>query len=373
MPDQQLFGIVDRSLRSLNIGLLELQLLCGKNALTAELAQAFSDMVQRFSMEEHMIRARYGLNPATSRRPGSALVPGYATLAGADLAAEISQRMRTTQELTRALEEYFQFFRQPRTAQFFRRLRFELYEYERRASAVLGIMAPPAGAKDKPEAGGAARLRQALQFCPLYFILDETICETRDPLRTAFDAVAGGVRVMQLRFKRLNMRELATLARRVKQICAERDCLLIVNDRLDIALLAGADGVHLGSEDARPEEVRVVAPAMVIGVTARAPQAAVAAAESGADYIGAGSVYPSGTKPGLPVIRAAGLSRIAQAVDIPVVAIGGITVDNCTRVLAAGAAGFCSVSPFTAPRSTKNLVQEFRRVVQAAQSAGSAR
>jgi len=373
VPDQQLFGIVDRSLRSLSTGLLELQLLCNTSSRTGELAQVFSDMVQRFSMEEHMIRARYGLNPSASRRSSSALVPGYATLSGPDLASEIGQRMRTTQELTRALEEYFQFFRQPRTAQFFRRLRFELYEYERRASALLGTAVAAAIEKQHPAKDPSSRVRQALQLCPLYFLLDESICQARDPLRTAFDAVAGGVRMMQLRFKQLATRELTTLARRVKQICAERDCLLIVNDRLDVALLAGADGIHLGDEDARPEEVRVVAPMMIIGVTARTQSAALTAAESGADYVGAGSVYPSSTKPGLPVIHAAGLSRIVQAVNIPIVGIGGITLENCARVMAAGAAGFCVVSPFTTPRSVKNLVQEFRRAAQPAPAVGGSK
>lgn len=367
MPDQQLFGIVDRSLRSLNICLNELHMLCSGGPLAEAFAGTILDLVQRFTMEEAMLRARYGLNPQASRRSQTAMLPGLATISQQQRSEDSLERLRTAQELTRTLEEYFQFFRQPRTAQFFRRLRFELYDYERRLNSLHGN---PLRLDDinqqQATAQTQSRIAHALHSCPLYFILDETLFSVRDPFRTAFDVVAGGVRVMQLRHKHLSAREHVQLARKLKQVCAERDCLLIINDRVDVALLAGADGVHLGMEDPKPEEVRHIAPGLLIGATARTQASAVELARSGADYIGAGSVFPSDTKPGLPVIRTAGLARIAQAVSIPVVAIGGITSANCSKVIEAGAAGFCAVHPFLSQRSAKNLVQEFRRAAAVA-------
>jgi thiamine-phosphate pyrophosphorylase len=364
-----LYGIVDRNLRALRIVLEEMHLLCDANELASNLREPLRDLVQRYTMEEHMLRARFSLDPASMRRGTPTVVPGQASLGAAELATELQTRMRSSAELTRALEEYFQFFRQPRVAQFFRRLRFEIYEYQRQQNDLLPYL-PPASSSGGSETAGSARIAQALAACPLYFILDETICSIRDPLRTAFEAVAGGVKLMQLRFKHLPTRELLTLAKRVHQICAERECLLIVNDRLDIALLAQADGIHVGAEDIDPTDIRRAAPRLLIGVTARTVAAAKTAVENGADYIGAGSVFPSGTKPGLPVIRLAGLARIVGAAGIPVAAIGGITAENCTRVMAHRAAGFCAVSPFLVRRSVKALVQELRQACIASSVAG---
>jgi thiamine-phosphate pyrophosphorylase len=213
----------------------------------------------------------------------------------------------------------------------------------------------------EPAVGEPSRIRAALGKCPLYFILDESLCQYRDPLRVGYDAIVGGVRIMQLRFKRLATRELLELARKLRGLCAEQDCLLIINDRLDIAVLSGADGIHVGASDISINDIRQLSPDLLVGVTARKPQDAMAAQETGADYVGSGSVFGSKTKPGLPVIGTRGLRTITQAVDIPVVAIGGVTLENCQRVMAAGASGFVSIKPFTSRRSVKNLVAEFRR------------
>lgn len=186
----------------------------------------------------------------------------------------------------------------------------------------------------------------ALFPCPLYFILDESLLALHDPLKLTRAVLSAGVRVMQLRVKSMPTRELLTLARKVRALCGKHGALLIVNDRLDIALLAGADGVHLGAEDAPPAEVRRVAPGLLIGATARSPKEAWAAELADADYVGCGSVFASHTKPGLPTIGVAGLARINRRVSIPVVAIGGITLDTCADVLATGVAGLCAVEPF---------------------------
>ena len=163
----------------------------------------------------------------------------------------------------------------------------------------------------------------------------------RDLLLYLLDA---GIRLFQLRSKNSSDREILTVASAMARLCHDNDALLLVNDRFDIAYLAEADGVHLGNEDLPPKDVRRCWPGAVIGVTVRNPKAAASAAVAGADYLGVGPVYASPNKPHLPVIGLEGLSAITEAVDLPVVAIGGITPDRVPQVLACGAIAAAMIS-----------------------------
>jgi thiamine-phosphate diphosphorylase len=192
----------------------------------------------------------------------------------------------------------------------------------------------------------SVRVARALAACPLYFILDESLTESRSPKQVALAAITAGVRMLQLRFKSLSTREYTRIAAAVVAGAAGHDCIVIVNDRVDIALISGAHGVHVGAEDPAPAEIARVAGKLIIGATARTARQALAASEAGADYIGCGSVYASQTKQGLPVIGTAGLVRVVAAVKVPVTAIGGINALNCGGVMATGAAGFTAVKPF---------------------------
>jgi thiamine-phosphate diphosphorylase len=202
------------------------------------------------------------------------------------------------------------------------------------------------------------RLVQVLRSCPIYFILDKSICGEKDPVEMGKQALAAGVRVMQLRLKGLPVNELVAVAGGLKASWTEPDWILIVNDSVEAALAGGADGVHLGLEDMPVADAREVGPSLIIGATARIARDAMAAEDAGADYLGCGSVFPSQTKPGLPVIGLSGLSAIAVSVGIPVVGIGGITSGNARQVLAAGAAGFCSVAPFAGGLSVTQMARE---------------
>ena len=166
---------------------------------------------------------------------------------------------------------------------------------------------------------------------------------------------------MQLRLAALSLREWLSVATRLQQECAKTGCMLLINDRVDIALLSGADGVHLGASDAPVSSVWREFPHWVIGATVRDPQAARAAEAAGADYLGCGSVFPSGTKPGLPVIGTAGLARIRKASSLPVVGIGGVTAENYRAVLEAGADGICSIGAFQSGHSVRAVVAAFKR------------
>ena len=154
---------------------------------------------------------------------------------------------------------------------------------------------------------------------------------------------AGGAPAVQLREKRLPPRDLLPLARRLRFAAHAADALFFVNDRLDLALAAEADGVHLGPEDLPVAAARRLAPPpFLIGASARTPLGAQAAEADGADYIGCGPVFPTRTKPA----RSIGLQRlaaVAASVSIPVVAIGGLNAVRAPAARNAGAAG-CAVA-----------------------------
>lgn len=157
-------------------------------------------------------------------------------------------------------------------------------------------------------------------------------------------AIQGGVTAVQLRRKADSGREFVRIGRAVRQLTRERGVLLVVNDRVDIAWLVEADGVHLGQDDMACEDARRLLPGKIIGVSVRSVPDALAAQRAGADYLGVGAMFATATKPGARHIGPPGLRRIAQAVTVPVVGIGGIHPGNAAVVVAAGADGVAVVS-----------------------------
>jgi thiamine-phosphate pyrophosphorylase len=152
-------------------------------------------------------------------------------------------------------------------------------------------------------------------------------------------AIAGGARVVQVRMKGAPAGEVLEAARRTVALAAGR-ALVVVNDRADLALLAGADGVHLGDEDLPVAEARrLLGPDLLVGRTTRTLDEARAALRDGADHVGYGPIFPSRTKPlPLPPRGLAGLREVAGALGAPVVAISGIDLSNVADVARAGAA-----------------------------------
>ncbi len=179
----------------------------------------------------------------------------------------------------------------------------------------------------------------------LHVITDTRIQNRFDHVELARMAVAGGATVIQIRDKQLTDAELVSVAKRVLAGCRAAGAMLIVNDRIDVAARAGADGVHLGREDAAIARARRVRGAdAVIGGSAGMADEAVEAARAGADYVGFGHVYPTSTKnkPGPPV-GLEGLALACSTIEIPVIAIGGITGESAAGALAAGAWGVAVV------------------------------
>jgi thiamine-phosphate pyrophosphorylase len=181
------------------------------------------------------------------------------------------------------------------------------------------------------EAAAAGRLRG------LYAITPETQ-DTERLARLVGECLEGGATALQYRAKGVPPGIALTQARRLAALCRDHGAIFIVNDSVELALAAGATGVHLGRDDSAPHEARMVMPRGLIGVSCYdQPLLAKAAAVAGADYVAIGSVFASSTKP--RAVRAP-LALLAQARDVtglPVVAIGGITLANAGEAIAAGA------------------------------------
>lgn len=227
--------------------------------------------------------------------------------------------LKRAQEGMRSVEETAKVI-QPDLAEPFGALRYQLYTVEKWLLA-----------------GLAARERLAGR--PLYLLLTEKLCHhgSGPALKGAME---GGCGIVQIREKTMTDRRLLEHARRVREWTRAADCLLIMNDRPDLAVLCDADGVHVGQDELNVSEVRrIVGPDRLVGVSTHSVEEAVQAAKDGADYIGVGPVFPSSTKSfasfvGLELVRA-----VSEAVSLPAFAIGGINAANIGDVVRAGAKG----------------------------------
>jgi thiamine-phosphate pyrophosphorylase len=191
---------------------------------------------------------------------------------------------------------------------------------------------------------GVISLHRKLDF-KLYVITGENYHHGRGMLEVMEAALRGGADIVQLRDKEISKRELLEKARVLRDLTSRYKVPLIINDHPDVALAIDADGVHLGQEDMPLSVARkVLGPHRMIGISTHNLDQAREAVNAGADYIGVGPVYPTGTKPGRQAVTTSYVSQAAAEIRIPFVAIGGITTDNAAEVLKAGARRLCAVS-----------------------------
>ncbi len=187
------------------------------------------------------------------------------------------------------------------------------------------------------------------------------------PLAEVVEAVvAAGAGAIQLRDKEAPPRKLLGLARRLRAVTARHGALLIVNDRLDVALAAGADGVHLGPDDVPVAAARRVVPdGFLLGHSTDDPRVARRAEADGADYLGCGTVFPTASKEDAgAVIGVGGLAAVARSVHIPVLAIGGVTADRTPLLDGSGAGGVAVISAVMAADRPANATRRLREAVE---------
>ena len=179
----------------------------------------------------------------------------------------------------------------------------------------------------------------------LYFITDSTGFEEDEFLRRVEDALAGGATILQLREKNKSTVQYIALAEQVHKLTKKYGVPLIIDDRIDVALAVGAEGVHLGKEDMPIATARkILGDDFIIGATAKTVPWAREAYEGGADYLGVGAIYPTTTKVKTVLTSTATLDAICRAVPIPVNAIGGLNKTNMDVLVGIPIAGICVVS-----------------------------
>ena len=179
----------------------------------------------------------------------------------------------------------------------------------------------------------------------LYFITDSTGLEEAEFLRRVEEALKGGATILQLREKNKTTAEYIAIAEKVHELTRKYGVPLIIDDRIDVALAVGAEGVHLGREDMPIATARsILGDKFIIGATAKTVPWALEAYEGGADYLGVGAIYPTTTKVKTILTSTETLDSICKAVPIPVNAIGGLNKNNVGVLEGIGIAGFCVVS-----------------------------
>lgn len=210
---------------------------------------------------------------------------------------------------------------------------------------------------------GEPRARRAERFSQvdLYPVIFEKLSAGRSNLEVLDGIIAGGAKVVQLREKEMPARELYLLADKFREVTARAGVLLIINDRVDLALAVDADGVHLGHNDLPIYAARRIAPDLILGASTHSLDQALAAEKQGADYINVGPIFPTRTKGDLSkILGPEAISEIGPQVNIPFTVMGGINGDNLDQVLEAGARKVAMVTAITQADDISGKVKELR-------------
>ncbi len=199
----------------------------------------------------------------------------------------------------------------------------------------------------------------------IYFITDSTPYSEDEFLGRVESALKGGVSLIQLREKERTTREYISLAQKVHELAKRFGVPLIIDDRIDVALAAKTEGVHLGQSDMPIKTAReILGDDFIIGATAKTVEQALEAYEQGADYLGVGAIYPTTTKVKTVLTSTEMLDRICKSVPIPVNAIGGLNKDNIDVLKGIGIKGVCAVSAIMKAPDPEKAVKELSAAVK---------
>ena len=204
----------------------------------------------------------------------------------------------------------------------------------------------------------------------LYAVTDRHWLNGRTLYSVVKESLDGGVTFLQLREKELDEVHFLEEAKELQQLCREYQVPFIVNDNVDIAISMNADGVHVGQSDMEAGDVRAkLGPDKIIGVSAQTVEQAVLAEKHGADYLGVGAVFPTGSKDDADDVSYETLKAICEAVSIPVIALGGITQENVKELAGSGICGIAVISAIYAQqdirKASEDLKKETQRMVEA--------
>lgn len=199
----------------------------------------------------------------------------------------------------------------------------------------------------------------------LYAVTDRHWLNNRTLTDVVRESLEGGVTMLQLREKTLAEPAFLAEAKELQALCREYHVPFIVNDNVDIALAMDADGVHVGQSDMEALDVRAkLGPGKIVGVSTQTVEQALLAEKHGADYLGVGAVFPTGSKDDADDVSYDTLKAICQAVSIPVVAIGGISRDNVARLADSGICGVAVISAIYGAPDIRAAAQELKAATE---------
>ena len=195
----------------------------------------------------------------------------------------------------------------------------------------------------------------------LYGVTDRTWLNGETLYSQVEKALKGGATFMQLREKKLDEESFLQEAIEIKELCKKYNVPFVINDNVDIAIKMDADGVHVGQSDMEAGDVRKkLGPDKIIGVSAQTVEQAILAEKHGADYLGVGAVFPTGSKDDAEDVPFETLKAICEAVSIPVIAIGGITKDNVKELAGSGICGIAVISAIFASKDIEAATKELK-------------
>ena len=202
----------------------------------------------------------------------------------------------------------------------------------------------------------------------LYAVTDRRWLKEGETLVTRTEeAIDGGVTFVQLREKDLDEENFEREGVELKKLCREKGVPFVINDNVKLAAKLDADGVHVGQSDMEALDVRrIIGEDKILGVSAQTVEQAVTAEKHGADYLGVGAVFPTGSKDDAAEVSYDTLKAICDAVKIPVIAIGGITEENVTELSKSGICGIAVISALYAKEDIKSAAQRLRKNTEAA-------
>jgi thiamine-phosphate pyrophosphorylase len=265
-----------------------------------------------------------------------------------NLSSAIVANSRRVQEALRTLEELAKIEGNvlPVSSEKLQQARFDMYTIEKHLLSRL------------------LRQDKAKLINGLYAVIDTQSLKERSHLDITEKVIEGGAKIIQLRDKTTGKKDLLPIAREMQQLCTEKGALFIMNDNLDIALAVNADGLHIGQEDLPVSAARKLAPVdMLIGCSVFNAEQARQAVSDGADYVAVGAIYPTPSKDAA-VLGLEPLRQIKRAVTVPVVAIGGININNAVAVKKAGADAIAVIGALLGTGSPEQAARELIKIFE---------
>jgi thiamine-phosphate pyrophosphorylase len=342
-PSNDVLRIIDASLNRIGEGLRVLEEYARFSLDDVNLTQQLKNLRHKLvrvdpHLQSQLMRGRDSLSDVGSDME----VPGESKQR--DVTGIISANARRVQEALRVMEETARDPDLGLETNSYKQARFELYTVEKELlSRILR--------KDKTG-----------RLTGLYVIIDVAFLNGRILVHTAIETIRGGAKIIQLRDKQHSVKDFLAFSIELRDICGQHGVLYIVNDSLEVALASDADGLHIGQDDLPVAVARRLLPIdKILGCSASSLEEAKRATAEGADYLGVGAIYPTTSKDVSQAIGLDALKEIRRAVDIPLIAIGGINKSNVKAVLKTGADSAAVISAVMSAddveKSTRELVE----------------